>query len=306
MVFIEKSFFLDGLGQLTDGIFGSDDYRSTDQNRRGYDWIGWKRNTSINLLFYFDTSRNFTGVRIHTSNLFTQQIHLFPSIRIASCEKLNTQSMSMDFIIPSDSLNTSSRLIQILLTKRKHFITNCLNLTINQHETSQWILISEIEFDSLPINSTFLILNSNLFIHYWHWLFFLLTLILFALILLLIHRIQAASSSSSSPIGKIPCLTKIQSGNDIRHHLIVSTASSDVTSTINPYLTATTTNPYSSVDMYIDSNQKSIQGLCGNSTYECTNLLDKIPSIVTPCWKNEQIIIGQNYSKPKGEFGIVS
>ncbi len=84
---------------------------------------------------------------------------------------------------------------------------------------------------------------------------------------------------------------------------------SDFNSTINSYLTPIsnqktnlTTNPYSSVEMYISSIQKNIQGPCGNSTYECLSSLHECPS---PRWNSEQLIIGQAYSTMSGNYGKV-
>ena len=117
---------IDGLGQLTDGILGSNDYHLTDNNQIGYDWIGWKNQSHINLFFYFNTIRNFTSIRIHTSNLFTHNIYLFHSIIIQNCNE-NLNNYQIDFIIPYDYINTSARFIHIknnilMLNPNNHFV----------------------------------------------------------------------------------------------------------------------------------------------------------------------------------------
>jgi hypothetical protein len=101
---------------------------------------------------------------------------------------------------------------------------------------------------------------------------------------------------------------------DIRRQLMISTTnssttSSDFSSTMNSYLTAIsnqktnlTMNPYSSVEIYISSVQKDIQGPCGNSTYEC---LSSMNEVVIPRWNYEQLIIGQAYSTISGVHGMV-
>ncbi len=154
--------FIDGLGQLTDGILAQNDYRLTDNIQVGYDWIGWKRRSNnISLIFYFDTFRNFTSIRIHTSNFFTHDIYLFHSITIQTCKNLTNHRI--DFIISNDYKNTSARFIEISLADKKNFLSNCLNILLTFNNRSKWILISEVQFDSIPsnINNSELITTIN-------------------------------------------------------------------------------------------------------------------------------------------------
>jgi discoidin domain receptor family protein 2 len=182
----ENGTLKDGLGQLTDGIIGQNDYYLTDNIQIGYDWIGWKKRSNVNLIFYFDTIRNFTSIRIHTSNFFTHDIYLFHSIRIKNCENLN--NYQRNFLVPNDYINTTSRFIQISLADNNNILSNCLNITLDFNNRSKWILISEIQFDSIPIN--LLILKDISIIHYWHWLFFSFILLIILLIFIYIHLFQ--------------------------------------------------------------------------------------------------------------------
>lgn len=142
---------IDGLGQLTDGMFGEDDYRVTDHEQIGYDWIGWKNRSNVNLLFYFDTYRNFTSIHLHTSNFFPHHIYLFHSIMVKTCSDRKYYP-TMEFIIPQDYTNASARIVEILLDKNS-LLTNCVNVTLIANNRSEWILISEIQFYSNPIIS---------------------------------------------------------------------------------------------------------------------------------------------------------
>lgn len=157
-------YFIDGLGQLTDGILGDDTYHLKDNN-----WIGWKKQSNINLNFYFDTYRNLTSIRIHTSNYIPYDIYLFHSIRIQNCKNSNFYYQK-EFFIPTDYNNTSSRFIQISFQNKYNLLTNCLNIILNFHNKSQWILISEIEFDSTTINQLNLKdINKDVS---WYWIIF--------------------------------------------------------------------------------------------------------------------------------------
>ncbi|UJR26817.1 hypothetical protein I4U23_008130 [Adineta vaga] len=202
----ENGTLKDGLGQLTDGIIAGDDYRLTDNvqgiGQIGYDWIGWKRKSftmsNVNLLFYFNTIRNITSIRLHTSNLFTRDIYIFNSIIIADCdEKMNTKTF---FLIPDDYVNTHARFINISLASGSGFITKCIRLTLTFNNRSKWILISEVVFNTITaINHTSssitpaTITDNNqsppfidygiTVIHYWQWL--LLISSLFTLLIIL-------------------------------------------------------------------------------------------------------------------------
>ena len=145
---------LDGLGQLTDGILAGDDYRSSENPQgigsMGYDWIGWKRRSSLDFIFHFSTIENFTSIRIHTSNLFTRDIYLFNSVFITNCRNdLQTTFL----LIPEDSKNIQARFINISLAFGHGMISNCLKLTLTFNNRSKWILISEVLFQSKPIIS---------------------------------------------------------------------------------------------------------------------------------------------------------
>ncbi len=145
-------YFLDGLGQLTDGILAGDDYRSSDNvqgiGKIGYDWIGWKRRSSLNFVFYFGTLTNLTSIRFHTSNLFTRDIYIFNSILITNCENKTNKTF---IIIPEDYTNIQARFINISLGFGYGILTKCLKITLTFNNRSKWILISEILFDSKPI-----------------------------------------------------------------------------------------------------------------------------------------------------------
>lgn len=59
-----------GLGQLTDGVLGLDDFTQSHQYRvwPGYDYVGWKNESfstgSVEMEFQFDRPRNFTSMKV--------------------------------------------------------------------------------------------------------------------------------------------------------------------------------------------------------------------------------------------------
>ncbi|CAF3035602.1 unnamed protein product [Rotaria socialis] len=210
----------DGLGQLTDGILAGDDYRLADNvqgiGKLGYDWIGWRRKSTstsnINLFFQFNKIQNFTSIRLHTSNLFQRDVHLFNSILIANCDDKITRKTFLN--IPEDYLKPQARFVDASLNSDRGIVTNCLKLTLTFNNRSKWILISEVLFESKPIIKSIpllttattittattnylppLINNGLSIIQYWHWLLFASSLLLLLIVLLVIFYLQWIQST---------------------------------------------------------------------------------------------------------------
>ena len=59
-----------GLGQLTDGVLGLDDFTQTHEYHvwPGYDYVGWKNESFstgfVEMEFQFDRPRNFTSMKV--------------------------------------------------------------------------------------------------------------------------------------------------------------------------------------------------------------------------------------------------
>lgn len=152
----------DGLGQLTDGILAQDDADDSNGTIHTYDWIGWKKgNTSVHFNFNFSHQKNFSSIRFYTSNLFTRQIYLFQSIRIESCER--KENSWIDQRIPPDTDDSSARWIEIFIEEKTSLITHCLDIQLEFSDRSEWILLSEIEFNStVVLDQSIMINRSNL------------------------------------------------------------------------------------------------------------------------------------------------
>lgn len=69
-----------GLGQLTDGVLGLDDFTQSHQYRvwPGYDYVGWKNESFstgyVEMEFQFDRPRNFTSMKVVTVVPLQQQL----------------------------------------------------------------------------------------------------------------------------------------------------------------------------------------------------------------------------------------
>jgi len=73
---------LRGLGQLTDGKIGPDNFKMSyyDNYDRGQGWVGWKNDTRsghpLEIKFEFDHVREFSAVHVYCNNQFTKDVQV--------------------------------------------------------------------------------------------------------------------------------------------------------------------------------------------------------------------------------------
>ena len=85
---VENDQLSAGIGQLIDGETGHGNFRldPTNVGKKGYEWIGWKDESQttppIDIVFEFDTVRNFSAIRIHCNNLFSKDVRVLRQARI--------------------------------------------------------------------------------------------------------------------------------------------------------------------------------------------------------------------------------
>ncbi|CAG9771116.1 unnamed protein product [Ceutorhynchus assimilis] len=154
----ENRQLINGLGQLTDGIRGKDNFR-LDINGlgKGYEWVGWRNDTSgwaglpLEILFEFDKVRNFSAVHLYTNNLFTKDVQVFSHARTffsLNGRKFNSEPVHFSYM--PDLVMEHSRNVTIKLHQR---IGKFLKLQL--YFASRWILLSEVSFDSTVVSGNF-------------------------------------------------------------------------------------------------------------------------------------------------------
>jgi len=73
---------LRGLGQLTDGKIGPNDFKMSyyDNYDRSQGWVGWKNDTRsghpLEIKFEFDQVREFSAVHIYCNNQFLKDVQV--------------------------------------------------------------------------------------------------------------------------------------------------------------------------------------------------------------------------------------
>ncbi|KOB67140.1 Discoidin domain-containing receptor 2, partial [Operophtera brumata] len=135
---------IDGLGQITDSLYGPNDFELPDiLDTSGSRWIGWNRTVltddGVKLTFNFTDTRLFHHVDIHTNNMFTKDVQLFKEVEVYfSLEGERWQEECIAYEPKQDRVSEHARMVHVDLENRtaKHIMIK-LNF---QHE---WILISE-------------------------------------------------------------------------------------------------------------------------------------------------------------------
>ncbi|XP_016140163.1 discoidin domain-containing receptor 2-like [Sinocyclocheilus grahami] len=140
-----------GLGQLTDGVIGQDDFvqKRLDRLWPGYDYVGWRNDSLgpgyVEMEFQFDRQRNFTSMKVHSNNMFSRGVKIFASV---SCVfKLHLisewEAERVEFHTVLDDRNPSARYVTVPL---KHRLATALCCRFYFADT--WMMFSEISFQS--------------------------------------------------------------------------------------------------------------------------------------------------------------
>uniref|UniRef100_A0A3Q2YB62 receptor protein-tyrosine kinase n=1 Tax=Hippocampus comes TaxID=109280 RepID=A0A3Q2YB62_HIPCM len=148
-----------GLGQLTDGVVGLDDFLLTRQYPAwpGYDYLGWRNismgaDQSVEMDFVFDRQRNFTSMKVHSNNMFSRGVKIFSSV---SCWFKPRPSSAWEaepvvFHTVLDDRNPSARYVTVPLERRAASALRCRFAFADT-----WMMFSEVSFQYAPITLSF-------------------------------------------------------------------------------------------------------------------------------------------------------
>ncbi|KAL8174309.1 UNVERIFIED_CONTAM: hypothetical protein K2H54_041688 [Gekko kuhli] len=140
-----------GLGQLTDGVLGLDDFTKSHQYRvwPGYDYVGWRNDSfsggAVEMEFQFDRQRNFTSMKIHCNNMFSKGVKIFQRVECFFKPRLiaewEPEPVGVDTVL--DDKNPSARFVAVPLNQRVGKAILC-----HFYFADSWMMISEISFQS--------------------------------------------------------------------------------------------------------------------------------------------------------------
>ncbi|XP_010792740.1 discoidin domain-containing receptor 2-like [Notothenia coriiceps] len=162
----ERRRLLGGLGQLTDGVIGLDDFLLTRQYHvwPGYDYLGWRNDSLgsqgfVEMEFVFDRKRNFTSMKVHSNNMFRRGVKIFSSVSCWFKPRLvaDWEAEPVSFKTVLDDRNPSARYVTVPLNRRAAKFLRC-----RFYFADFWMMFSEISFQSedtilptlIPIVST--------------------------------------------------------------------------------------------------------------------------------------------------------
>ncbi|XP_053550053.1 discoidin domain-containing receptor 2 isoform X2 [Bombina bombina] len=142
----------EGLGQLTDGVSGLDDFTLTHEYHMwpGYDYVGWSNesfpNGYVEIMFEFDRIRNFTTMKVHCNNMFAKGVKIFKEVQCFFRSEANEwEANSVSSILILDDVNPSARFVTVQLHNRMARAIKC-----QYYFADTWMMFSEITFQSDP------------------------------------------------------------------------------------------------------------------------------------------------------------
>uniref|UniRef100_A0A3B5AWG6 Discoidin domain-containing receptor 2 n=1 Tax=Stegastes partitus TaxID=144197 RepID=A0A3B5AWG6_9TELE len=148
----ERRRLFGGMGQLTDGVIGLDDFLLTRQYHvwPGYDYLGWRNDSlgtqgHVEMEFVFDRQRNFTSMKVHSNNMFSRGVKIFSSVSCQFKPRLSAswEAEPVAFKTVLDDRNPSARYVTVPLNRR-----TAKSLRCRFYFADVWMMFSEISFQS--------------------------------------------------------------------------------------------------------------------------------------------------------------
>uniref|UniRef100_A0A8C6TM78 receptor protein-tyrosine kinase n=1 Tax=Neogobius melanostomus TaxID=47308 RepID=A0A8C6TM78_9GOBI len=142
----------EGLGQLTDGVCGLDDFTVSTVSHvsnvwPGYDYVGWNNesfsNGYVEIMFEFDRTRNFTSMKVHSNNLFSKNIKVFREVVCHFRSDSDWELSPLSFSPVEDLKNSNARFVTVNLA---HHMASAIKCQF--YFADAWMLFSEITFQS--------------------------------------------------------------------------------------------------------------------------------------------------------------
>uniref|UniRef100_A0A8C0GXZ6 receptor protein-tyrosine kinase n=1 Tax=Chelonoidis abingdonii TaxID=106734 RepID=A0A8C0GXZ6_CHEAB len=141
-----------GLGQLTDGVVGLDDFTQTKELRvwPGYDYVGWRNDSFpkgyMEMEFEFDSLRVFTYMMVHCNNMHTRGVSIFRQVDCRFKRSLPTawEPELVSHVLAVDVKDPSARSVTVPLEGHLGRFLQC-----HFHFSGTWMLFSEIAFLSV-------------------------------------------------------------------------------------------------------------------------------------------------------------
>uniref|UniRef100_A0A3Q1D2T6 Discoidin domain-containing receptor 2 n=1 Tax=Amphiprion ocellaris TaxID=80972 RepID=A0A3Q1D2T6_AMPOC len=241
----------EGLGQLTDGVCGLDDFTLSHVYNvwPGYDYVGWNNESFpsgyVEIMFEFDRTRNFTTMKVHCNNMFSRHVKAFRQVVCYFHSESDWEATPLTFSPVVDEKNPSARFVTVNLANHMASAIKC-----QFYFADAWMMFSEITFQSDPTHK---VDDSNTRI-----LIGCLVAIIFILVAIIV--IILWRQVWQKMLEKVSILIYICS-----YSLSCCVAAS--TSTAASKSTTTTTVVQDGVPHYAEADIVNLQGVTGSNTY---------------------------------------
>ncbi|KFZ50227.1 Discoidin domain-containing receptor 2, partial [Antrostomus carolinensis] len=144
----------EGLGQLTDGVSGLDDFTQTHEYHvwPGYDYVGWRsERTAREKTLGFGPHRDLprheglcTPRPVHCNNMFAKGVKIFKEVQCYfRADTSEWEPNAVSSVLVLDDVNPSARFVTVPLLHRMANAIKC-----QYYFADTWMLFSEITFQS--------------------------------------------------------------------------------------------------------------------------------------------------------------
>ncbi|XP_030630664.1 discoidin domain-containing receptor 2 [Chanos chanos] len=139
----------EGLGQLTDGTWGLDDFTQSQVYGvwPGYDYVGWTNASfpsgAVEMTFEFDRIRNFTSMKVHCNNMYTSGVRIFRQVMCYFRSESDWEPKPVSFRPRVDNISPSARFVTVALGNHMASAIRCRFAF-----SDAWMMFSEIAFQS--------------------------------------------------------------------------------------------------------------------------------------------------------------
>ncbi|KRX94918.1 Discoidin domain-containing receptor 2 [Trichinella pseudospiralis] len=134
-----------GLGQLHDRQVGTEPFTESP-----FRWVGWRRSLTghwLDIKFIFNELRNFTSVQLHCAHFNRKSVAIFSAAQLFFVQDQQQQQHQPLEYSPSGEIS-SGRGVRWIVIPVQHQTAKILQIRL--FFAAEWLLISEIEFDSTP------------------------------------------------------------------------------------------------------------------------------------------------------------
>ncbi|KRY50589.1 Discoidin domain-containing receptor 2 [Trichinella britovi] len=134
-----------GLGQLHDRQVGTEPFTES-----AFRWVGWRRSLTghwLDIKFIFNELRNFTSVQLHCAHFNRKSVAIFSAAQLFFVQDQEHEHHQPLEYSPSGEIS-SGRGVRWIVIPVQHQTAKILHIRL--FFAAEWLLISEIEFDSTP------------------------------------------------------------------------------------------------------------------------------------------------------------